>query len=123
MYIILGGDIEESFLSYGHNNRKSKDLQFVYIILGGDIEESFLSYGHNNRKSKVLYLAAKDRIPNAIISTCFKKHFHEIMNERLHNEESSDLFFTYHQLVTKKTPSIYIAIMKILIQLTVVWNY
>ena len=32
-------------------------------------------YGFNEKRSKVLYLAAKDRIPNAIISTCFKKTF------------------------------------------------
>ena len=54
----------------------------MYIILRGYIEESFFSYGFNNEKSKVSYSAAKDRIPNAIISTCLKKHFHEIMNDR-----------------------------------------
>ena len=42
-----------------------------------------------NQKSS----ADKDRIPNVIISTCSKKHFHEIMNERQNNEESSGLFF------------------------------
>ena len=69
------------------------NLQLAYIILCGDIEEPFFSYGYNDEKSKVLYSAAKDRMPNATILTCFKKHFHEIMNERLHNEESSGLFF------------------------------
>ena len=87
------------------------DLHLAYIILLGDIEESFFSYGYNNKKSKVLYSAAIDRIPNAIISTCFKKYFHEIINERQHNEESSGLFFTYHQLLTEKRPSINITIM------------
>ena len=58
----------------------------------GDIEEAFFSYGVNQEKSKV-YSVAKDRIPNAIISTWFKKHFLEIMNERRDNEESSTVFF------------------------------
>ena len=69
------------------------NLQLAYMILQGDREESFFSYGYHDKKSKFLYSAAKDRILNAIISTCFKKHFHEIMNERRHNEESSSLFF------------------------------
>ena len=63
-------------------------LSLAYIILRGDRDELFFSYGVDNKKSTVLYSAAKERIPNAIISTCFKKH-HEIMNERRHNEESS----------------------------------
>ena len=45
------------------------NLQLAYIILLGDIEESFFSYGYNDEKSKVLYSAVKDRIPNANIST------------------------------------------------------
>ena len=68
-------------------------MQLAYIILRGDSEESFFSYGYNDKKSKVLYSAAKDKIPNAIILTCFKKYFHEIMNERQHNEESSGVLF------------------------------
>lgn len=58
-----------------------------------------LQHGYNDEKSKVLYLAAKDNIPNAIILTYVKKHFHEVMNERQHNEESSGLFF-YVPLIT-----------------------
>ena len=69
------------------------DLQLEYIILLGDIEESLFSYGYNGEKSKDLYSAAKDRISNAIISTCFKKQFHEIKNKRRHKEESFVLFF------------------------------
>ena len=46
-------------------------LQLVYIILRGDKEESFFSYS-----------VPKEIIPNAIVSTCFKKHFNEIMDER-----------------------------------------
>ena len=55
--------------------------------------ECFFLYRYNEKKLKVLYSAAKDRIPNAIISTCFKKHFHEILNKRWHNEEFSTVLF------------------------------
>ena len=77
-------------------------MQLAYIILRGDSEESFFSYGYNDKKSKVLYPAAKGKIPNAIILTCFKKYFHEIMNDRQHNEESSGLFFYLPSITDRK---------------------
>ena len=54
--------------------------------------ESFFSYEYNDKKPKVLYSADKDRIPNAIILTCFKKYFHEIMNKRQHSEQFPGVF-------------------------------
>ena len=57
--------------------------------------ELLFSYEYSDKNSKVLYSAVKDRIPNAIILTCFKKHYHEIMNERQHSEESSGLLFYF----------------------------
>ena len=57
-------------------------LCLAYIILRRDSDEVFFSYGVDPKKSTVLYSAAKKRIPNSIVSTCFKKYFHEIMNER-----------------------------------------
>ena len=61
--------------------------------LGRRCREYLFTYSYSDKKSKSLYSVAKARIPNAIISTCFKKHLHEIMNERRHNEKSSCLFF------------------------------
>ena len=40
-----------------------------------------------------MHSAAKDRIPNAVITRSFKKYFHEALNERQHNEESSLFYF------------------------------
>ena len=68
-------------------------LRLTYIVLRGDLEESFFSYGVNEEKSTVLYSVSKKRIPNAFVSTCFKKHFREIIDERRHNEEFSRLFY------------------------------
>ena len=76
-------------------------LELAYIILRGDKEESFFSYGVNDKKLTVLYSADKDRIANAIISTCFKKYYHEIMNVRRHNEESSSLFFFLPSIIDR----------------------
>ena len=77
-------------------------LQVAYIILRRDAEESFFSYGYSDKKSKFLHSAAKDRIPKAIISTCFKKNYHEIMNERRHSEESSGLLFYLPSITDRK---------------------
>ena len=68
-------------------------MELSYIIFWGDVEEFFLSYVYSEKKSLVLYLVAKEKIPNAFILTSFKKHFHEIMNERWHNKEFYDVFF------------------------------
>ena len=54
----------------------------AYIILRGDDEEVFLSYGYDAAKAKVLYTSSKQKIPNAFSATCFNKHFSEIMNEK-----------------------------------------
>ena len=72
-------------------------IRLAYITRHGDEEECFFSCGYSEKKSLVLYSAAKEKIPNAFISSCFKKHFHEIMNERRHNEEFSQLFFYLRQ--------------------------
>lgn len=53
----------------------------------------FFTYGYSEKRSKTLHSVAKEKIPNFIISTCFKKHFHEIMNERRYNEKFYGLFF------------------------------
>ena len=66
--------------------------QLAYIVLRDDEYEIFFSYGFDKNKSKILYSFSKQQIPDAFISTSFKKHFNEIMNEK-RNEESSSLFF------------------------------
>ena len=61
------------------------------------------SYRYNEKKSKILYSAAKDRIPNAIIIATFKKHFRKVLNKRQHNEEFSTLFcFSLRSLIERK---------------------
>ena len=66
--------------------------QIAFIVLRGDNNETFLSYGFNKTKSKVVYSFAKQQIPDAFVSVAFKKHFQEIINEK-ENEIKSSLFY------------------------------
>ena len=75
--------------------------QLAYIILRGDEQEIFFSYGFDKSKSKVLFSYSKQQIPDAFISTSFKKHFNEIMNEK-RNEDSSSLFYFLPSISDRK---------------------
>ena len=76
-------------------------MLLTYIILQGDKEGSLFSCRIDSKKSSVLYSVAKERIPNAIVSLCFKKH-HEIMDKRPYNEELSSLFFFLPSIMARK---------------------
>ena len=75
--------------------------QLVYIVLRGDKGEVFFSYGFDSAKSKVLYSYSKNKIPDAFVSTAFKKHS-EIRNEKRDNEDSSSLFFFLPSITDRK---------------------
>ena len=49
-------------------------------------DEIFFSYGFDSKKAATLYSSSKQEISNAFISTCFKKHYSEIVNERREKE-------------------------------------
>ena len=65
--------------------------QVAFIVLRGDADETFLSYGFDKIKSKLLYSFSKQQIPNAFVSVAFKNHFDEIMSGD--RSESSCLFY------------------------------
>ena len=65
--------------------------QVAFIVLRGDADETFLSYGFDKIKSKLLYSFSKQQIPNAFVSVAFKNHFDEIMSGD--RSESSSLFY------------------------------
>ena len=71
--------------------------QLAYIALRGDKEEIFFSYGFDKSKAQILYSYSKHQIPDAFISTAFKKHYNEIINEKKESEDSFSLFFYLHQ--------------------------
>ena len=67
--------------------------QIAFIVLRGDVDETFLSYGFNKIKSKVLYSFSKQQIPNVFVSVAFKKHFDEIINENKSDIKSLLFYF------------------------------
>ena len=48
--------------------------QLAYIVLRGDEHKIFFPYGFDKSKSKILHSFSKQQIPDAFISTSFKKH-------------------------------------------------
>ena len=73
----------------------------AYIVLRGDEDEVFFSYGYNKAKSSVLYSYAKQQIPDTFISTSFKKHFQEVVNEKK-NENYSKMFYYLPSISDRK---------------------
>ena len=61
-------------------NFKGIREQVAFIVLRGDADEIFFSYGFDKLKSKQLYSFSKQQIPNAFVSVAFKNHFQQIMN-------------------------------------------
>ena len=76
--------------------------QLAYIVLRGDKNEIFFSYGYDKNKSQILYSYSKQQIPDAFVSTSFKKHYNEIINEKKENEDSSSLFFYLPTITDRK---------------------
>ena len=74
--------------------------QLAYIILRGDTNEIFFSYGYDSSKSKVFHSFLKHQIPDAFVWTSFKKYFNEIKNEKRGNENS--LFFYLPSITDRK---------------------
>ena len=47
--------------------------QLAYIVLRGDKNKIFISYGYDKNKSQILYSYSKQQIPDAFLSTSFNK--------------------------------------------------
>ena len=75
--------------------------QMAFIVLRGDVDETFLSYGFDKIKSKLLYSFSKQQIPNAFVSVAFKKHFEQIMSGDDRNETSL-LFYFFPSISDRK---------------------
>ena len=74
--------------------------QMAFIVLRGDSDETFLSYGFDKTRSKTLFSYSKQQIPNAFVSVAFKKHFEQIMSGD--RKESSQLFYFLPSLSDRK---------------------
>ena len=76
--------------------------QLIYIVLRGDQHEIFFSYGYDKSKSQILYSYSKNLIPDAFVSTAFRRHFSEVVNEKKEKEDSSSLFFFLSSITDRK---------------------
>ena len=76
--------------------------QVAYIVLRGDQHEIFFSYGFEKSKSQILYSYSKNQIPDAFVSTAFRRHFSEVVNEKKGKEDSSSLFFFLPSITDRK---------------------
>ena len=76
--------------------------QIAFIVLRGDADEIFLSYGYNKTKSTAVYSYSKEQIPNAFVSVAFKKHFDEIVNESSKTDVRSSLFYFLPSISDRK---------------------
>ena len=92
-YVCLKNEVKLLSCVYEIESGQFKGIreQLAFIVLRGDPDETFLSYGYDKIKSKLLYSYSKQQIPNAFVSVAFKKHFDQIMdNDR---DETSSLFY------------------------------
>ena len=64
--------------------------------------KKFFSYGFDSAKAHVLYSFSKQKIPDAFVSTVFKKQYHETIKEKRDNEEISTLFFFLPSITGRK---------------------
>ena len=80
---------------------KGLRLMLAYIIIRGDADEFFFSYGYSKTKSKVLYSYMKQQIPDTFIATGFNKHFKEVVNEK-RDETSSEMFYYLPSISDRK---------------------
>ena len=80
---------------------KGLRLMLAYIVLRGDKDEVFFSYGYTKSKSTVLYSYAKQQIPDTFITTSFKRHFQEVVNEKK-DETYSEMFYYLPSISDRK---------------------
>ena len=73
-----------------------------YIMLRGDKNEMFYSYGYDKERSKLLYCSMKQPIPNIFFCTSFKKHKNYLINEHTTDRLASSLFLFLPSTLDRK---------------------
>ena len=89
-----------------------------YIIIRGNPDEQFYSYGFDEEKSKVLCTSMKQPVPNIFQGTALKKHVPFLIDAK-GSESSSKMFFFLSSTTNKKKKLIDRLTMLICIQLIV----
>ena len=101
-YVCLQNEVKLLSCVYEIETGKFKGIrkQMAFVVLRGDADETFLSYGFDKLKSKTLFSFSKQQIPNAFVSVAFKKHFEQIMSSD--RDESSSLFYFLPSISDRK---------------------
>ena len=73
----------------------------AYIMVQGDSDETFSSYGYDQERSKIMYSSFKHPLPNIFQGTLFKKHTKMLIKEK-QTEDSSKLFFLLPSTTDRK---------------------
>ena len=60
---------------------KNKHVKWGRLHFVNDLP-IFFSYGFEKSKPQILYSYSKQQIPDALVSTSFKKHYTDIINEK-----------------------------------------
>ena len=87
---------------YDKNTSKFQGIEtrLALIMVRGDENECFLSYGYDPDKSQQLYSSFKQEIPNVFTSTCFKK-FNDFLTST-DKGEFSTLFYYLPSITDRK---------------------
>ena len=76
--------------------------ELAFIVLRGDSNEFFFSCGFDSDKAGILYSTSKQKIPDAFLSTVFKKRYSEIIDGRREKEEFLTLFYYLPSITDRK---------------------
>ena len=103
-YVCLQNEVKLLSCVYEIETGQFKGIrkQMAFIVLRGDADETFLSYGFDKLKSKTLFSFSKQQIPNAFVSVAFKKHFEQCMSSDRDRDESSSLFYFLPSISDRK---------------------
>ena len=67
------------------------DTHLAFIMVRGDADKSFFSYGYDESKSYLLYSTSKKMMTNIFQGTCFKKHISQILKERSTTDRNEEI--------------------------------
>ena len=88
--------------SYNREQRKFMEVIecLAYIMLRGDEDETFFTYGYDPEKSSILYCYSKQLMPNVFKGTAFNGH--HLQNVAEAKETCSKIFFYLPSVTDRK---------------------
>ena len=69
------------------------EKRLAFIMVRGDQNEAFFSYGYDKSKSAKLYSTSKNLLPNIFSGNCFKKRQDFLVEQRSRQDKSTHFFY------------------------------